>query len=995
MIKKNILTLWVLLLGTLSFAQPSNDECGTATPLADVTDWCSAGGEFTNAGATASGFSQASCFNTANNDVWFSFTAVASDINITVIGNVSNGGTLNNPAVALYSGDCDDVINTLRCDADNSGNNIIELYKGGLAVGQTYYIRINGLNNSTGTFQLCVNNYFPPVLPGSDCADASILCNTSSFAVQSVVGGGNNNNEAAGTCLEDEDNPGNSETNSTWFVWQANNFGNLSFTITPSNPSDDIDFVVFELENGINNCSAKIPLRCMASSCFGPTGLRDSSNDTEELLNCDPSDDNFLSSLQTATGVSYGLLVNNFSSTNSGFSISFDGSTTEFVGPKVVFTDTDADNKICVEESITFEDVSVPGAVGNITSWNWNFGAGASPPAATGKGPHTVQFNQPANISVVLRIETELGCIVSETADYEISGCCNSINQMTAIINPTNLDCPDDNGEIDVTVSGPQTYEYIWSTGETVEDLNGILPGNYIVTIYDQVGCDTTFNVDITGPAQYDLSADITSPTCGGDADGAIDLNISGGNSGGYNFTWTQDGTPFGSTEDLNNLPVGSYAVTISDSKGCTIDSLFLVQEFEIMLDPNAEVIEPSCFGADDGSIELIVSNGMAPYQFDFNDGNGFTNSNTIQNIPAGSYDITVRDANMCEGEITIDLNQPDTLTTNLMGMDIGCFGDTDGGITSQSAGGTPPYNYTWDPPQAGNPTDLSDLVAGTYSLTLTDANDCVATSSATIIEPQPINIGSIVVADNACFGGSAGELTVYVSGGTPPFQYSSDGINFQNSNTLGGLDSGAVTVTILDDSGCIVSVDAEITQPGELIVDAGQDVEISLGLSADLNASLTNSSADHTILWTPPTGLTCIECFDPVATPPVTTTYVATITTTADGCVVSDSVTVFVNEVRPVYIPNVFSPNFDGMNDVFMVFGSVAVEQVKEFQVFDRWGNLVYEAENVITDNPDYGWDGTFKGKPVNPGVYVYSIGIEFIDSRIIQYKGSVTVVR
>ena len=818
--------------------------------------------------------------------------------------------------------------------------------------------------------------------PSNDCDNAILLCDKSPVVIQNVMGMGNSNEN-------DDQDAGCSfvETNSSWFIWAVNDMHTLTFTITPNNLNDNIDFVLYELPNGAS-CSDKNKLRCVTSTCSGATGLA-----LDEQPGCT---DNFDDPIQLDVGSNYALLVNN--SSTGGYTIIFDEDgedTPEFAGPTITITDGDDDNKICIGGFITFEDFSTPGPAETISVREWDFGAGASPQTASGSGPHTVQFNEVGITSVTFNLETDRGCSESNVTDYEISGCCNSINQMTAIINPTNLDCPDDIGEIDVTVSGPQTYEYIWSTGETVEDLNGILPGNYIVTIYDQVGCDTTFNVDITGPAQYDLSADITSPTCGGGADGAIDLNISGGNSGGYNFTWTQDGTPFGSTEDLNNLPVGSYAVTISDSKGCTIDSLFLVQEFEIMLDPNAEVIEPSCFGADDGSIELIVSNGMAPYQFDFNDGNGFTNSNTIQNIPAGSYDITVRDANMCEGEITIDLNQPDTLTTNLMGMDIGCFGDTDGGITSQSAGGTPPYNYTWDPPQVGNPTDLSNLVAGTYSLTLTDANDCVATSSATIIEPQPVNIDSIVVADNACFGGSAGELTVYVSGGTPPFQYSSDGINFQNSNTLDGLDSGAVTVTILDDSGCIISVDAEITQPGELIVDAGQDVEISLGLSADLNASLTNSSADHTILWTPPTGLTCIECFDPVATPPVTTTYVATITTTADGCVVSDSVTVFVNEVRPVYIPNVFSPNFDGMNDVFMVFGSVAVAQVKEFQVFDRWGNLVYETENVITDNPDYGWDGTFKGKPVNPGVYVYSIGIEFIDSRIIQYKGSVTVVR
>lgn len=1003
MIYRNILTLALLFCGVLVFAQPANDECDTATALTDVTEWCSASGAYTNVGATASGFGQASCFDSANNDVWFSFTAVATDVTITVIGDTpaSPGGTLNSPAVALYSGDCDDVISELQCEADQT-NDIVELYRAGLAVGETYYIRVNGRAGNTGTFQLCVNNYFPPVLPGSDCATAGILCDTSPFTIQSVVGAGSDPDEAAGTCLDG--GAGNSESSSTWFAWTAANNGSLTFTLTPTNPEDDLDFIVYELPNGLNNCIQKQVLRCMATglngnginpgTCFGPTGLATSANDTEEAIGCQSGDDSFLAPLQLDAGTSYALLVNNFSATGNGFSMSFGGNG-QFVGPNANFTDDDTDNKICVTETITFEDNS-SFSLGPIMGWEWNFGLGASPPTATGQGPHTVQFNEPANISVVLRLETELGCIVSEVVDYEISACCNSINQMTASFTQTNLTCADDlNGAIDVTVSGPAPmYNFDWSTGESTEDLTNIAPGNYIVTIYDDIGCDTIFNIDVDGPPLYQYEEATTSPSCGGSSDGAIDLTV-GGATPPYTFAWTQNGMPFGgNTEDLSNLPVGDYAVLITDGNGCQINRDFELRELELVLDSESSVTSPSCNGTSDGSIQLTITTGLPPYEFDLNDGNGFTDNNIIENIPAGTYNITVRDANMCENTIEITVTEPDTLLANLTQMDISCFGYNDGNITLAPTGGTAPYTYTWDPAQANTPT-ISNLTTGDYSVTVTDMNDCMATATTTITEPLPVMIDSIATSDNVCFGASDGELTIYPSGGSPPFQYSIDGINFQDSPTLTGLPSGAVTVTIRDVFGCDFSTDVTVSQPFELIVDAGQDVEINLGLSTNLNAVLTNSSVEHSIMWTPDNNtLSCTDCFDPVAMPPITTTYVATITT-IDGCEVSDSVTVSINEIRPVYIPNAISPDLDGTNDIFMVFGSSAVAQVKEFRVFDRWGGLMFAAENIPTDDPAYGWDATYKGRAVNPGVYVYFIDVEFIDGKVVTYKGDINVVK
>jgi len=998
--KKIFLAITLLIFSTFLIAQPSNDECDDAIQLTDVTDWCSASGEYTNVSATASGFGAASCFSNNNSDVWFIFTAVASDVTVAVVGAVpiASGGTLNNPAVALYAGDCGGTVNELRCEADLINNNIIELYRGGLTVGETYYIRVNGRSNNTGTFQLCINNYYPPVEPGSDCGSAAFLCDTSPFTIQSVVGAGSDANEAAGTCLDG--GGGDSETNSTWFTWTAANNGTLTFTLTPTNPEDDLDFVLYELPNGINNCIGKQVLRCMASGefgtsgppCMGATGLSTNATDTNEDPGCDIGNDNFLAPLQMQIATTYALLVNNFTSTGNGFSLSF-GGTAQFVGPNAQFTD-DVTGTVCAGESITFTDNSSFNE-GNITTREWNFGLGAVPQTATGIGPHTVQFTQPGDISVVLRVETDLGCAVSHVVDYTIDACCDSVNEMFTSFTQTNLDCADDaDGSIDVSVSGgTPPFEFEWSTGDTSEDLADLIPGNYLVTISDQIGCETIFDINIDGPPLFQYEEAITSPTCGGGTDGAINLTV-GGATPPYTFVWTQNGAPFGgNTEDLIDIPIGDYAVVITDNNGCQIDHEYEVRELEVVLSPDANIVEPSCNGASDGTIELDIEIGQAPYEFDLNDDNGFTSNAIIQNVAAGTYTVTVRDANMCMGNIDIVITEPDLLEVTLDGMDISCFGYDDGTIDAVATGGTMPYTYTWNPTQT-NTANLTDLTAGDYSLTVTDENGCVATSMTTIIEPAPVNIDSIISADNVCFGGTDGELTVYPSGGSPPFQYSADGVNFQDSPTLTNLPSGTVTVTIRDVFGCDFSTEADISQPVELILDAGEDVEIDLSYSTELNAVLINGIID-TITWSPPIELSCIGCVNPTAMPPVTTTYIAT-AMTPEGCTVIDSVTVIVNDVRPVYIPNIFSPNFDGSNDTFTAFGGQAATLIKEFRVYNRWGGLVFEGTDIDPNNLSAGWNGTASnGRKVDQGVYVYHIRMEFFDGEIFDYQGDVMVVR
>ena len=195
-----------------------------------------------------------------------------------------------------------------------------------------------------------------------------------------------------------------------------------------------------------------------------------------------------------------------------------------------------------------------------------------------------------------------------------------------------------------------------------------------------------------------------------------------------------------------------------------------------------------------------------------------------------------------------------------------------------------------------------------------------------------------------------------------------------------------------MDANGCTNTVAATVTQPPELIVDAGQDVRIELGYGTSLNA-VPNFPVEG-YEWMLPDSLSCIACPNPDANPVNTTTYTVTVVD-AEGCTAQDSVTVRVIKNRPIYPPNAFSPNDDGTNDRFTIYAGPGVREIEELKVFNRWGGMVYEAENFPPNDPAFGWDGTFKGERAAIGVYAFFARVEFIDGVVVLVEGDLQLVR
>ncbi len=967
------------------YAQPSNDECDNPIALNNVADWCSSDGEFTNISATDSGYGLASCMTGDVNDVWFTFIAIAPDVTITVKGNPN--GTLSTPEASLYTSNCGGTINELECASDAANNGNIELYQGGLTVGQEYLLRVDGRNSATGTFALCIRNYNPPVLPGGDCVTRAFLCDKSSFTIPSITGVGSNPNEFGNNaCL-------GPETNSTWFAWTCGEAGSLTFTIVPTNATDDIDFIIYELPNGLNDCSVKNEIRCMASSCIGPTGLNTSSNDNNEAPGCGGGDDNFIAALNMQVGVSYALAINNFSSTGNGFSIDW-GGTGEFEGPQTVVNLSADNNTICMGTTLTVDDMSTTN-LGTLVGFSWNFGVDATPATASGSGPHNISYSSVGTKSIAFTVENSLGCITTEIIDVVVDPCCETVNAMdiSSVINE--LECYDDpNGEIDLSITSPFPITSIeWDTGNNTEDLSGLTGGDYSVTITNQF-CEEELTFTVPSPPPFEFDTIMTMATCGGGSDGALELIVTGATPP-FLFDWN-DGNGFTSSNQLDNLVINTYPVTVRDDNGCEKDLVLEVTELELILDPTVDAVTPpSCFGYDDGSIQLVIANGQPPFLFDWNDGNGFVSNNSMEGLVNENFDVNVMDANGCFGTEVFELQvvPPPPLEISMDSVDVSCYGEADGSAIPNVIGGNGGYQYTWSDGQTDS--IAVGLVAGIYTVTVLDVKDCEIVDSIEVIQPEPLGITSIDVLDVVCFGDSTGQFTVHAFGGNPPFMYSIDGGEFQADSVITNILAGTHTVTIRDDEGCTASRNASISEPPELVALAGEDLEVNLGYSVQIQASHLPPYRIVDIEWSPNESLSCTDCFIPFASPVRTTTYVLTITD-ATLCTDTDSVTVFVNPERPIYIPNAFSPNGDDVNDYFTAYSGPAARRIKNMKVFDRWGAMVFNKDNIPMDELSReGWDGSFNGKVLDPGVYAYVMEIEFIDDEVLLYNGDITLLR
>ncbi len=310
-------------------------------------------------------------------------------------------------------------------------------------------------------------------------------------------------------------------------------------------------------------------------------------------------------------------------------------------------------------------------------------------------------------------------------------------------------------------------------------------------------------------------------------------------------------------------------------------------------------------------------------------------------------------------------------------------------------------FSYSWtnldeNPVQQDGSSNLTVDQVGFYELVVTNtSNGCTASDITEVIAIPPITTLNFD-ANQICFGTNNGVIDVgVVEGGTPPYLYSLNGSPFFNITSFGDLEAGIYSLGVQDANGCQIWENVEIETYERIELDLGPSVQIASGdiyelsFSTNLEPFLIDS-----LLWSPPPYLSCTSCPNPVASPILSTTFSLTLTDVF-GCQASDSIRVRLIEEEIVYIPNAFSPNGDDNNDRFLIYTRPGIGQIEFLRIFDRWGNMVFEAYDFPPNEPLFGWDGIFQGETMNPAVFVYHTKINLINGTSVTKKGDVTLVR
>ncbi len=465
-----------------------------------------------------------------------------------------------------------------------------------------------------------------------------------------------------------------------------------------------------------------------------------------------------------------------------------------------------------------------------------------------------------------------MGCTIAQ------SGIVQEPTEMQAIFNTTEVICPGEStGSIFASSLGgtPPYQSFAWSTGQTGTTLGNLAAGIYTVTITDAHNCTITSSIEVGSSPDWDVHGSTGTILCYGNLTGSIHLTISGGNQPYANYAWSNGMN--GPT--INSIGAGTYTVTITDAELCTTVSSF-TQDQPALLQLGHQQENILCHGGNNGSITLSITGGTTPF-------NSIIWSNsmqgaTITDLTAGVYAVTVYDANGCTETHSTVLTQPQEISYTIIPDHVDCYGDETGEFMTSTYGGIPPYTYLWNTGETQS--GISQLAAGSYTLTIQDANLCEKVSIATILSNPQIKANP-VISPPTCIFAEDGVITLHPTGGYGDLELS--WYNGSNVEILSNLAPGTYALSIEDSLLCYQEFIIEITQPQN-------------------------------------------PCIDP---------------------------------------PPIFSPNNDGVNDFWIVDGLEFTPDCS-VKILDRWGRTVFESIGYAVP-----WDGTYQGKPVPSDAYFYFI--------------------
>ncbi len=548
-----------------------------------------------------------------------------------------------------------------------------------------------------------------------------------------------------------------------------------------------------------------------------------------------------------------------------------------------------------------------------------------------------------------------------------------------------------------VAISGGMPpFQILWDNGSTTSAAYSLAAGMHSLSITDANGCSLVDSIFIV---QHDSIAIYTSwqpPACYQSNDGFVRVDSVKGGNGDYQFRWNYNASQ---SSEISTLPGDqNYQLTVTDGNGCT-------NSFEVYLEEPSpieliiSVLDAKCFGFNDGAVSVTPLVGpLADYNFQWGATANFQTGHQLDSLAAGSYSLTVTDVNGCSMDTTVLIGQASPIELSFVVEDNRCADEERGSIEVTAAGGVPAYQYIWADGQPGKKID--QLASDWYQLTVVDAQGCQGTDSVWVSSPPPLT-ARLSVDSIRCAGERNGAIFIDPQGGSPPYQYSFNGEDFNEMNALLGIGPGKYDAFVQDANGCLWQSNADLIEPPPFELDTGDERLVRLGDSTRLWVSPVNGIGWISYVWSAPTdsslhcpggGLNCQAPWFYALHSGIF--YVQAID--ERGCQANGMVRVRVEKDRPAFVPTGFTPNGDGVNDRLLVHGkNQEGTKIKLFQLFDRWGELLYEASDFEFNNPDVGWDGTFRAKPAMPGLYIWVLEIEYLDGYSEVLKGNTSLIR
>ncbi len=640
----------------------------------------------------------------------------------------------------------------------------------------------------------------------------------------------------------------------------------------------------------------------------------------------------------------------------------------------------------CQGKSIAFTDLSSVSS-GTVSSWAWSFGDNTNSAVQSPSHP----YSQLGIFNVKLKVTTNNNCTDSVThqvtayplpvSDYTFVNVCfpnqTVYNNTSAVVSGSIVLSDWNLG--DGSTSALQSPVYTYTA-----------PGLYNVVLISETnnGCRDTVNHSIEVYEKPIADFGATTP-CIGTATQFTDSTSPAGLSTLFNWLFGDGGSSSSHNPSHVYPAAGNYNVQLIATTGNTCADT-ISKPVTVLGKSSAQYTAPAVCLNDSTVFTNTTDTTVYPvngYLWDYGDGTTSTQINPVHTYgTANNFNVTLiaNYTDGCADTMTQAISVYVLPVVTAAITNVSCFGGSDGTIQLSAVIGQNPFTYLWSNAATG-PVNTS-LTLGTYDVTFTDAHQCTASATYNISEPTPLVVDT-VVSPIVCYGYNDGSIELIVTGATPPYSF------IWNSGSHAGMVTnlwpGTYSVTVTDTKGCVVSEAITITQPPLYQVVMDTVVTINLGESIELNPVAANGNP-ASWEWSPATFLSCTSCRNPVAQPFVTFTY--SVQTISDvGCVADKSVIINVIPSYIIYIPNAITPNGDGVNDYFEVFGNKETWKQFSLQIFDRIGEKVFE-----TSDMNFKWDASYKGKPLNPGVLIYTLRLVYIDNHTDKlYRGSITLLR